>query len=196
MEKIVWFLIYLFWKLFYHSDSQAKRRLFFGQWGLKEPGQWKIELSVMSHQIHSWIWCKQDGERSTKLHSSDAESWPNFIFSSIYKNFYFSLYHFLLIWNEIFESISQSANQSVCREMVLCPCSRNRCINNSSGGDRNCSSSNILTLLECLLYARNHFNPFYSYNHPMIYDMINYPFSRWRTLGIRGEVVCPRSQSY
>ena len=122
---------------------------------------------------------------------------PTFIFSSIRKTFYFFLYHFLLIWNEIFESISQSTNQSVCREMVVCPCSRNRCINNSSGGDRNwSSSSNILTLLECLLYARHHFNPFYSHNHPMRYDMINYSFSRWRTSGIRGEVVCPRSQSY
>lgn len=121
---------------------------------------------------------------------------PTFIFSSIHKTLYFFLYHFLLIWNEILESVSQSANQSVCREMVLCPCSRNRCINNSSGGDGNCSSGNILTLLECLLYARHHFNPFYSHNHPMRYDMINYSFSRWRTSGMRGEVVCPRSQSY
>ena len=98
---------------------------------------------------------------------------PTFIFSSIHKTFYFFLYHFILIWNEIFESISQSANQSVCREMVVCPCRRNRCINNGSGSDRNWSSSgNILTLLECLLYARHHCNPFYSHNHPMTYDMI------------------------
>ena len=32
---------------------------------------------------------------------------PTFIFSSIHKTFYFFLYHFLLIWNEIFEVANQ-----------------------------------------------------------------------------------------
>ena len=31
----------------------GKEKALFGQRGLKEPGQWKIDLSMMSHQIHS-----------------------------------------------------------------------------------------------------------------------------------------------
>lgn len=59
----------------------------------------------------------------------------------------------------MFESISQSANQSACREVVLYTNSRNGGINSGDGGRNRSSSSKIITSLECLLCARHHANP-------------------------------------
>lgn len=83
---------------------------------------------------------------------------PTFIFSSVHRPFLFSCTTFSCFF--MFESISQSANQSACREVVLYTNSRNGGINSGDGG-RNCSSSGskIITSLECLLCARHHSNP-------------------------------------